>query len=73
MYFAATIAVVLSVLVLAFQARELAGQSRVANEVAETEVHRETLPLGYRHRTDLHPLSRVEERCELPLLNHRRA
>jgi hypothetical protein len=41
MQFAATIAVVLSVLVLAFQARELAGQSRVANEVAGTQAHRE--------------------------------
>ncbi len=43
MQFAATIAVVLSVLVLAFQARQLAAQSRVANEVAGTEAHREIL------------------------------
>ena len=43
MQLAATIAVVLSVLVLAFQARALAAQSRVANEVAGTQAHREIL------------------------------
>ena len=36
MQLAATIAVVVSVLVFAFQARELARQSRLANEVAGT-------------------------------------
>jgi hypothetical protein len=41
MQFAATIAVVVSVLVFAFQARELARQSRVGNEVAGTQAHRE--------------------------------
>ena len=41
MQLAATIAVVLSVLLLAFQARALAAQSRVANEVAGTQAHRE--------------------------------
>ena len=40
MQLAATIAVVVSVLVFAFQARELARQSRVANEVAGTQAHR---------------------------------
>ncbi|HEU0195156.1 MAG TPA: hypothetical protein VFQ71_13210 [Gaiellales bacterium] len=38
-----TIAVVVSVLVLAYQGRELAGQTRVANEVAATRAHRELL------------------------------
>ena len=41
MQVAATIAVVVSVLVFAFQARELARQSRLANEVAGTRAHRE--------------------------------
>jgi hypothetical protein len=41
MQLAATIAVVVSVLVFAFQARELARQSRLANEVAGTRAHRE--------------------------------
>jgi hypothetical protein len=39
----ATLAVVISVLVLAYQGRELAGHTRVANEVAGTEAHREIL------------------------------
>ncbi len=43
MQLAATIAVVISVLVLAFQAREVAVQSRVANQVAGTQAHREIL------------------------------
>ena len=43
MEFVATIAVVASVLVFAYQARELARQSRVGNEVAGTEAHREIL------------------------------
>ena len=43
MQFVATIAVVASVLVFAYQARELAGQSRVGNEVAGTMAHRELL------------------------------
>lgn len=41
MQLAATIAVVLSVLVLAAQARELARQSRLVNEVAGTRTHGE--------------------------------
>ena len=41
MQFVATIAVVASVLVFAYQARELARQSRVGNEVAGTQAHRE--------------------------------
>ena len=41
MEFIATIAVVASVLVFALQARELARQSRVGNEVAGTQAHRE--------------------------------
>ena len=43
MQVAGTIAVVVSVLVLAFQAREVAGQSRIANQVAGTQSHREIL------------------------------
>jgi hypothetical protein len=43
MQYIATIAVVASVLVFAYQARELARQSRVGNEVAGTLAHRETL------------------------------
>jgi hypothetical protein len=43
MQLAATIAVVVSVLVFAFQAREVARQSRLANEVAGTRAHREIL------------------------------
>ncbi len=38
-----TIAVVVSVLVLAYQGRELAGATRVANEVAATQAHRDML------------------------------
>ena len=38
-----TIAVVVSVLVLAYQARELAGNTRIANEVAATQAHRDML------------------------------
>ena len=38
-----TIAVVVSVLVLAYQGRELAGHTRIANEVAGTQAHRELL------------------------------
>jgi hypothetical protein len=41
MQFIATLAVVASVLVLAYQARELAGHTRISNEVAGTEAHRE--------------------------------
>ena len=41
MQLAATIAVLVSVLVFAFQARELARQSRLANEVAGARSHRE--------------------------------
>jgi hypothetical protein len=41
MQLAATIAVLVSVLVFAFQARELARQSRLANEVAGSRSHRE--------------------------------
>ena len=40
MQFVATIAVIASVLVFAYQARELARQSRVGNEVARTQAHR---------------------------------
>ena len=43
MQFVATIAVIASVLVFAYQARELARQSRVGNEVAGTQAHREIL------------------------------
>ena len=43
MEFIATIAVVASVLVFALQARELARQSRVGNEVAGTQAHRDLL------------------------------
>jgi hypothetical protein len=38
-----TIAVVVSVLVLAYQGRELAGATRIANEVAATQAHRDML------------------------------
>jgi hypothetical protein len=41
MEYVATIAVVASVLVFAYQARELARQSRMGNEVAGTQAHRE--------------------------------
>ena len=43
MQFVATIAVVASVLVFAYQARELARQSRMGNEVAGTQAYREIL------------------------------
>jgi len=43
MQLVATLAVVLSVLVLAYQGRELAGNTRVANEVAGTRAHHELL------------------------------
>jgi len=43
MALAGTIAVVISVLVLAYQGRELAGHTRVANEVAGTNAHRELI------------------------------
>jgi len=43
MEFVATIAVVASVLVFAYQARELAHQSRVGNEVARTQAHRDLM------------------------------
>jgi hypothetical protein len=43
MQFVATIAVVASVLVFAYQARELARQSRVGNEVAGTQAYRDIL------------------------------
>ena len=43
MQFVATIAVVVSVLVFAYQARELARQSRMGNEVAGTQAYREIL------------------------------
>jgi hypothetical protein len=43
MQLAATIAVVVSVLMLAYQGRELAGHTRVANEVAGTDAHRELI------------------------------
>ena len=42
---AATIAVILSVLVLAFQARSLAEHARIANEVAGAETNREVLSM----------------------------
>jgi hypothetical protein len=38
-----TIAVVVSVLVLAYQGRELARNTRIANEVAGTQAHRELM------------------------------
>lgn len=47
-----TFAVVVSVLVLAYQGRELAGHTRVANEVAGTQAHRELL-LQYKAVTDV--------------------
>ncbi len=57
-----TIAVVVSVLVLAYQGRELAGHTRIANEVAGTQAHRELLfhwksviDVFVRH-PELHPL-----------------
>jgi hypothetical protein len=43
MQLVATLAVVVSVLVLAYQGRELAGHTRVANEVAGTQANRELL------------------------------
>ena len=43
MQFVATIAVIASVLVFAYQARELARQSRVGNEVAGTQAHRDLM------------------------------
>lgn len=43
MEFVATFAVVASVLVFAYQARELALQSRVGNEVGGTQAHREIM------------------------------
>jgi hypothetical protein len=43
MQLVATLAVVVSVLVLAYQGRELAGHTRVANEVAGTQAHRELM------------------------------
>jgi hypothetical protein len=52
MEFVATIAVVASVLVFAYQARELAHQSRVGNEVAGTQTHREIM-LHYKRFTDV--------------------
>ena len=52
MQFVATIAVVASVLVFAYQARELAHQSRVGNEVAGTQAHREIF-LHYKRFTDV--------------------
>ena len=52
MEFVATIAVVASVLVFAYQARELARQSRVGNEVAGTQAHREIM-LHYKQFTDV--------------------
>ena len=52
MQFVATIAVVASVLVFAYQARELARQSRVGNEVAGTQAHREMM-LHYKRFTDV--------------------
>ena len=51
MQLVATLAVVVSVLVLAYQGRELAGNTRVANEVAGTQAHRELL-LHYKAVTD---------------------
>ena len=52
MQFVATIAVVASVLVFAYQARELARQSRVGNEVAGTKAHREIM-LHYKQFLDV--------------------
>jgi len=52
MQFVATIAVIASVLVFAYQARELARQSRVGNEVAGTQAHREMM-LHYKRFTDV--------------------
>jgi len=52
MQLVATLAVVVSVLVLAYQGRELAGHTRVANEVAGTQAHRELL-LQYKAVTDV--------------------
>jgi hypothetical protein len=52
MEYVATIAVVVSVLVLAYQSRELARQSRVANEVAGTQAHRQIL-LHWKEFTDV--------------------
>lgn len=43
MQLVADLAVVVSVLVLAYQGRELAGHTRVANEVAGTQAHRELI------------------------------
>jgi hypothetical protein len=43
MQLAGTIAVFLSVLVLAYQTRKVAHQTRVANQVAGTEAHREVI------------------------------
>jgi hypothetical protein len=43
MQLVASLAVVLSVLVLAYQGRELARATRVANQVAGTQAHRELL------------------------------
>jgi hypothetical protein len=43
MHLVETLAVVVSVLVLAYQGRELAGHTRVANEVAGTQAHRELI------------------------------
>lgn len=43
MQLVATLAVVVSVLVLAYQGRELAKSTRVANEVAGVEAHRELM------------------------------
>jgi hypothetical protein len=45
MQLAGTIAVVVSVLVLAFQARELARQSRIANQVAAAQAERDLIQL----------------------------
>jgi len=47
-----TIAVVASVLFFAMQARSLAGQQRIANEVAGTQAHRELLA-NYTSVTDV--------------------
>jgi len=52
MEYVATIAVVASVLVFAYQARELARQSRMGNEVAGTQAHREIM-LHYKQFTDV--------------------
>jgi hypothetical protein len=52
MQLVATLAVVVSVLVLAYQGRELAGHTRVANEVAGTQAHRELL-LHWKSWTDV--------------------